>query len=243
MRVRRCAAVVLMLSCAGTATAVAAAPGPRGNAKGIALARAKHTAYSKIGAELVTETGFVSMYAVEGKTSQFSWMWGNGRVPRGWSRATEHAIAALHKDRLVWWRDDLTPPPCTSPGICARIPVEVVIDRAGAFYAYGNADSHTCFGRLSGSQPVAYGDLWDVVTGRYFAPVRHGNTLVLTRTYPWDKTQTATSIEDVSSRTDLDLGGSLKVSRGGPGQPAFTVHYTNSQRSKAPKAPRIKLCG
>ena len=242
MRVRSCATVVLVLSLAGSTAALAATPGASGNKKGIALARAKHKAYSKIGAELVTETGFVSMYSVEGKSSQFSWVWGTGRVPKGWSRATEHAIVALHNDRIVWWRDDLTPPPCTKPGICTGIPVEIVIDHAGAFYAYGNAASHTCFGRLTGTEPVAAGTLWDVVSGHYSAPVSHGSTLVLTHTYPWDKTQTATSIEDVSSHTDLDLGGSLKISRGGPGQPAFTVHYTNSQRAKAPKAPKVTLC-
>jgi hypothetical protein len=182
------------------------------------------------------------MYSVEGKSSQFSWLFGTGHVPKGWSRASEHIVVALHSGRVLWWRDDLKPPPCTAPGICARIPVEVVVNHAGAFYAYGDTASHTCFGRLNGTVPVAIGGLWYVVAGHYAAPVRHRGVIVLTHSFGWDPTQRATSIERVSSHTLLDFGGTLKVSRGGPGQPAFTAHYTNTQLAKAPRAPHVNVC-
>lgn len=243
MRMRRVGAIVLALSLVVSASAWAAVLGPTGNPKGIALARAKHRAYSKIGAERVKETGFVSMYSYEGKVSQFSWVFGTGTVPKGWTRARESVVAALHKNRVVWWRDDLTPPPCTSPGICSRIPVEVVINHSGAFYAFGSASSHSCFGVLHGTLPVAVGGQWDVIAGHYSAPVHHGNTIVLVHTYPWSKTQTARSSENVSAKTFLDFGGHVKVSRGGPGRPAFTIRYTNTQLPKAPPAPRVSLCG
>ncbi len=242
MRLRRFAGVVAMLSLGGATAAAAAGSGPTGSPKGIAVARSVHRAYANIGAETVAQTGFVSMYSVQGVHPQFSWMYGTGRVPKGWSRASEHVIAALRGGRLLWWRDDLKPPPCTSPGICTRIPVELVVDHAGAFYAFGSAAGHTCFSPLYGTVPVAVGALWYAVAGHYVAPVRHGGVIVLTHSFAWDSTQRATSIERVSPHTFLDFGGSLKVSRGGPGQPAFTTRYTNTQLAKAPKAPHVNLC-
>lgn len=243
MRARRVGVIVLPLSLIVSASAWAVVVGPTGNPKGIALARAKHRAYAKIGAEKVKETGYVSMYSSEGKVSQFSWEFGTGTVPKGWTRARESVVAALHKNRLVWWRDDLTPPPCTSTGLCSRVPVEVVVNHSGAFYAFGSASSHTCYGVLHGTLPVAVGGLWDVIGGRYSAPVHHGNTIVLVHTYRWSQTQTARSVENVSAKTFLDVGGRVRVSRGGPGEPAFTIHYTDSQLAKAPSAPRVSLCG
>lgn len=241
MRTRRVAGIVVTLSLLGAGSALAA--GPSGNAKGIALARAKHAAYGRIAAETVTETGYVSMYSVEGKVSQFSWQWGTGRVPKGWSRATEHVVAALHRGRVLWWRDDLVPPPCTAPGICTRVPVEIVVNHAGKFYAYGNAAHHTCFASLLGSVPATVGGLWDVVGGRYSAPARHGSVIVLRHTFPYTKSQTATESETVSAHSDLDLGGTLTVPAGAGGLPAFTVRFTNTQPAKAPPAPRVIRCG
>ncbi len=223
-----------MLTAAGSAVAASAG----GNAQGVAFAHSQIGAYRKIHAETVSETGFVEMNALLGRTSVFDWQWGSGRIPHGWVRATEHAVVALKNDRVVWWLDELTPPACRV-GLCVQESVEVVVSHKGGFFAFGTPARHTCFGKLRGSTPVQAGAQWNEPHGTYSAPVNHGSDVLLTYTYPWGH-QTATETDRVSRATRLDLSGVIRISGGG--LPAFTVHFANGHPAKAPAAPLVNLC-
>jgi len=243
MNKSRLVAIAILSLLATTATALAAAPS--GNQHAIALARAQLRAYSKIRAVSITQTGFASMIDQEGKTSYFDWTWGHGVVPPGWAKATEHELLGLRNGRVAWWREDLTPPPCTGAGICTRIPVEIVGERSGTFYAFGSAGKHTCYGDLNGTTPNVVGAHFDLVVGRFDAPVRRGGTIRLTYAYPWFglATQTATERDTISARTLLLESGRVKVARGpGSSRPAFTYRFTDHVPAKAPRAPSINLC-
>lgn len=225
-------------------TATALAAGASGSQKAIALARAQQRAYSKVTAVSVTQTGFAAMRDQEGSTSFFSWTWGHGVVPRGFAKATEYEILGLHGGRVTWWRDDLTPPPCTAPGICHRIPVQLVGERSGQFVAFGSASNHTCYLRLNGSTPNAVGARFDSVVGRFRAPVHRGGSVRLTYAYPWFGVakQPATETDTLSSRTLLNQSGRVSVARGpGQGRPAFTYKFSESYPANA-GAPPINRC-
>ncbi|MGH2871200.1 MAG: hypothetical protein ACRDL5_01925 [Solirubrobacteraceae bacterium] len=221
-----------------SATAVAATQ-VRGNPQGIALAGKQVTAYAKIDSETVTETGYVAMTDGEGRSSFFQWQWGSGSLPHGWVPATEHAVVALRHNRIVWWRDDLTPPACHGKS-CSEVPVDVVIDRKGAFFAFGSARHHSCYGRLRGSTPVKIGTPWAAAHGDYQAPVTQGSDELLTYSYPWGPHQTATETDTISQMTLLDARGVIHVAGGGVAP--LTVRFTNGHPAKAPKAPVVKLC-
>jgi hypothetical protein len=181
----------------------------------------------------------------EGKTSFFSWTWGTGVVPSGWAKATEHGLLGLRNGRVVWWRDDLTPPPCTASGICSQIPVEIVVERSGAFYAFGSAAKHTCYADLNGSTPYRMGNPLDSAAGRFDAPVRRGGSVVLKYAYPWSATakQTATETDMVSARTRLAESVRVSVARGtGQNRPAFTFKASYGYPAHAPSAPRVNRC-
>ena len=243
MHKSRLIAVGILSLLATTATALGAAPS--GNQRAVALARAQQRAYSKVRAVAITQTGFASMIDQEGKTSYFDWTWGHGVVAPGWSKATEHELLGLRNGRVAWWRDDLTPPPCNAAGICTRIPVEVVGERSGMFFAFGSAGKHTCYGDLHGTIPYPVGTQFDSVLGRFDAPVRRGRTIRLTYTYPWFglATQTATETDTSSARTLLLESARVKVARGpGNSRPAFTYRFSDHTLAHAPRAPSINLC-
>lgn len=219
------------------ATAVAADVG--GDPQGIALAQQQAAAYEKVPAETVVERGYVAMNDAQGRTSFFEWQWGSGTIPRGWVHATEHQVVALRNGRIIWWRDDLTPPACHR-ALCSVQPVDVVIDRRGAFFAFGDANRHTCYGVLHGSTPVKVGAPWFTVRGTFSAPVTQGSNVALTYTYGWGSRQTATETDTVSQATLLDLGGMIHVTGGG--MRAFTVRFSNAHPATAPAAPRVNRC-
>ena len=190
MRARRVAGIVATLSLARLRAGSPSRPdrpAMPGDRAGAGQARA----YVRIGAETVAETGFVSMYSVEGKTSQFSWLWGTGTVPKGWSRATRERRSSR----------------CTRTGSCGgamtsrRRPAP---RRASARRSRSRSSSTTpgasspsatrratpASASLHGSEPVSVGGTVGCGRRPLSAPVRHGSVLVLTHTYPWGKIQT-----------------------------------------------------
>lgn len=229
----------------GAGGALAAASATSGNPSGIALAHAQQRAYSKVAGYSYTQTGFVSMRDQEGRTSFFSWSWGTGLVPHGWARATEHGFLALRHGIAQWWRDDLTPPPCRRAGICNEIPVEIVAERSGRFFAFGDARNHTCYGHLNGGIPIAIGKPAIAVVGDYRAPVPRGATELLTYSYPWlgRPHELATETDVISRSSLLTESGHVRVPRGSrQGEPAFTFSFSDSSPQPAQPAPRINLC-
>ena len=119
MRASRVWVPGLLVLLGGAASALAAG-GPTGNSKAIAIARAEAHAYTQIRVERYTETGFIEMTDQEGRTSYLSFNWDQPKLSPGWVWATEHGVVALSHGRVVWWRDDLTPPPCTGLASATR---------------------------------------------------------------------------------------------------------------------------
>ncbi len=245
MRIRRGATIAVVGALASLCLASAAyAAGPTGNKKAIAFARAEVAAYSHVPSLTYTERGFATMYATLGKQSVFQWRFGSGEVPSGWVKATEHVKIELSKGRVAWWQDNLTPPPCHS--FCIQQPVELVLDKAGAFFAFGPSKGAkkplTCFSPLSGTQPYRLGQPVESLFGDFKAPIRHGSTVLLRSTYPFGSTAHASETEAVDAGTHLVESWRISVSRSTTGSPAFTysakVHYPGHPL----KAPVVKLC-
>jgi hypothetical protein len=214
-----------------------------GDPQGIKLGRAVLHAYSKIPVYTYTQSGFVAMNSALGKVSYFEWRWGNGGVPNGWVKASERGVAALRRGHVVWWRDDLTPklPRCSTTVCNHSAPVDIVVDHAGAFYAFGSAASHTCYTHLSGSTPFTAGGAGYAVAGRVSAPAHRGAAVLLTYTYPWSKTQTANETDTVSAATSLVTSGRVSVTPGA-GHPAFRFNFSDRYPRSAPGAPHVNLC-
>lgn len=233
---RRAAAVaglVVLLGGAGTALA---ASGVTGNSHAIALARAEARAYTHLRVVKYTQTGFIDMTDQEGKVSFLHYDWGQTTLKPGWVWATEHATAVLKHGRLVWWRDDLTPPPCTAAGICHQIPVEMIVDRSGDYFAFGRAGHTTCFGRLSGAQPQTVGNLWDRVYGHYLAPAFGAGVVRLTYTFPYGTGRHMRETDTLSTRTHLVKSARFVITGG------HTIRESDTYPSTVPKAPTVKLC-
>jgi hypothetical protein len=188
------------------------------------------------------EHGFVWMSAVEGKSSMFRWVYGGG-PSLGLYPATEHAVLALDHGRVSWWRDDLTPAPCTTPGICARVPVQIVADAGGLFYAYGGAKRHSCYAHLTGTVPVAVGKPVWFVGGDFTAPTRSGSDELLTSTYPWSKTQRATELDTVANGSHRLLKAHVEISAQTGAQAApFSYSASYGYPTRVPPPPQINLC-
>jgi hypothetical protein len=200
-------------------------------------------AYTKIPAEAAVVNGVVVMDDAAGKHGFFRWRYGDGVVPRGWLSVTEHIVVALANDRVVWWRDDLTPPRCHRH-LCHQIPAEMVGEATGGFLAYGDAQNHSCYVRLSGEARVRLGATFDVVpSARFSAPVRRGGLILLTSSFGWAPGQTATETDALSNRTLLVDSYTVNVPQGPrPQQPAFSITATLRHPSKAPPMPSITLC-
>jgi len=235
MRGRRALALAVGASLAVAGSALAAS-GPTGSKQAIAIARAQSRAYDKVPVEVYSQTGFIDMTDQEGKSSYFSFNWGQPKLPAGWVWASEHATVVLAKGRVVWWRDDLTPPACTGAGICHQVPVEILSEHSGAYYAFGSAASHTCFGTLRGTQPVRIGARWDQVGGHFSAPVFAAGVVKLTYTFPWSKGKSARETDTISSSTHL-LRSTRIVIPGG-----HTIKSSELHPRKAPRAPTVNLC-
>jgi hypothetical protein len=246
MRKRRVCAIASIAAVAITATALAAAP-PSGNQQAIAIARVGQRAFAKIPALTESISGSVAMNDAEGRTSFFTWTWNTGVVPPGWVRPTERVALALNNGHVVWARIGLTPPASHCPPaaiICGgpQVPVDIVIDHAGSFFAFGRAVSHTCYMKLHGRTPVTVGDNLNLLIGHFNAPVQSNGAVLLTYTYPWAGRQTATETDTVSAATSLTDSGRIKVSAGSRGHPAFTIAFTDGYPATASPLPQIKQC-
>ncbi len=234
MRARRVVVVAVVGLLVVAATAFAAA-GATGNRRAIAIARAEARAYNQVPAVRYRQTGYIEMITND-KRILFDFAWGETKLHPGWSWATENGTIALRHNHVVWWRDDLTPPRCAGPGVCHRSPVEIIADDRGAFWTFGDASRHSCFARLTGSQPFRVGRQANRVGTAHFSAPRFGSkTITLTYSGP-DGKLTATETDTLSRRTDL-LEASRTVLTGG-----HTIHLSQINLSATPKAPAVNLC-
>jgi len=218
-----------------------------GDPQGIALARAVGVAFARIPAESYVQSGFAYMLSARSHEPAFRWAWGSGPVA-GMVPALEQATVGLHKGRVTWWRDDLTPLPCAEPSLCGAVVTgtqartELVVERSGTFYAYGDSYRHTCFGRLGGSTPLKVGDqIWSVI-GEFQAPSPHGGLQLLKSTYPWGLTGgSASEAASLSLRTHLPVREQTTISSSAAGASGFAFTSSFGYPKRAP-APQIELC-
>ena len=236
--------LVAVVSIAGLlgASSALAAPAPTGSASGIGLARAVQRAYQHVRVQSYVQHGFVWMSAVQGKSSTFRWVYGAG-PSLGLYPATEHAVLALDHGRLSWWRDDLTPAPCTTPGLCARVPVQIVADAGGLFYAFGDAKKHSCYAHLTGTAPYVVGKPVWFVGGDFKLPTHAGSSELLTSTYPWSKTLRATELDTIANASHRLLKAHVGISAQTGAQAApFSYSVSYGYPSRVPPPPQINLC-
>ncbi len=239
-----CVAMVLVALPIATASASA---GASGDPRGIALAQAVGRAFAKVPAETYVQSGFAYMLAARSHSPGFRWAWGSGPVA-GMVPAREEGSIGLHRGRVTWWRDDLTPLPCAETALCGSVATgsqartELVVERSGTFYAYGDRFRHTCFGRLGGSTPFKVGSqIWSVL-GAFQAPAPHGALQLLKSSYPWGLTGgSAVEAASLSVKTHLPVREQTTVAASPSGSPgfAFTASFGFP---KSAKAPMIELC-
>lgn len=242
MRRRRVAAVGLVTMVALGSTALAIAK-PSGDPQAIKLAHGVQKAYRKLHVYTQTQTGYVTIKDRRDKSGSGSLNvhWANGVAPSGWSGVTEHETFALNHGRLVWWRDDLVSK-CPVGSSCHQVPVEVVVNHQGTFFAFGNAANHGCYGKLSGPTPYHFGGPVYVVNAHFKPVLSKPKADLLSFTFAWNQTRNASETDRVSKQTRLNISGVIKVSSGGAGQAAFTVRFTDAYPGTTPPAPQIKRC-
>ena len=213
---------------------------------GIALARSVLKAYQGIPVESYVEHGYVFMAATEGKQSSFRWEFGVGAY-RGLNPTTEHAELGLLHGRVSWWVDDLNPGTCSGAGACSRLPVQVVVDSKGLFYAFGDAANHTCYGHLGGSAPVRVGQpVWSV-SGAFRPPVKSGANELLTSTYPYSipgaQPSMATEVDKIATASGRLLATNVTITAQAGHQLApFSFGSTFTYPATAPQPPVVNLC-
>lgn len=243
-RVALCVAVALVALPVAAASATASASG---DPRGIALARAVGVAFAKVPAESYVQSGFAYMLSARSHEPAFRWAWGAGPVA-GMVPATEQATLGLHKGRVTWWRDDLTPLPCVESALCGSVATgtqsrtELVVERSGTYYAYGDRFGHSCFGRLGGSTPFKVGDpIWSVL-GEFQAPALHGTLQLLKSSYPWGLTGAqAGEAASLSFKTHLPVREQTTVGPSPSGSPGFSFTASFGFPKNA-QAPKIELC-
>ena len=247
MRGWRVALCVAMALVALPIAAASAALTPSGDPQGIALAQAVGVAFVKVPAESYVQSGFAYMLAARSHEPAFRWAWGSGAVV-GMVPAHEQATLGLHKGRVTWWRDDLTPLPCAEPMLCGSVVTgsqartELVVEHSGTFYSYGDRFRHTCFGRLGGSTPFKVGDrIWSVL-GEFQPPALHGALQLLKSSYPWGLTgASASEAASLSFKTHLPVREQTIVGASPSGSPGFSFTASFGY-PKIARAPKIELC-
>lgn len=235
MRVRSGVGIGVVGLLVAAATAFAAA-GATGNRRAIAIARAEVRAYDRVPAVRYRQTGYIEMIDTGGTRVSFEFEWGQTKLRPGWAWATEHGTIAVRRDHVVWWRDDLTPSRCIQAGVCHRLPVEIISDRAGAFWTFGDASRHSCFARLDGSRPFTVGRQLDQVGDAHFSAPRFGSrTVTLSYSFPFGKL-TARETDTLSRQTDL-MEASRTVLTGG-----HVIRLSQVNLRSAPRAPKVNMC-
>ena len=125
----------------------------------------------------------------------------------------------------------------------AQVPVELLVEQAGAFYAYGSRTSHGCYGRLGGSTPLRLGDRTWTLFGEFEAPAAHGTTQLLKSSFPWGLTGgSASETASVSMRTHLPIREQTQISPAPGGGAPFSFAASFGYPSRA-RAPKVTLCG
>ncbi|MHB8532259.1 MAG: hypothetical protein ACYDC2_06035 [Solirubrobacteraceae bacterium] len=236
-----------LVLCVLAATPASALPSATGDPHGVGLARSVSAAFARVHAVSYEQSGFAWMRSEHGARPVFAWRWGGGPAA-GMVPVREHAVMGLQAGLVRWWRDDLTPLPCTGVTPCAAAPAAaaaqvsavIVVTAGGAFYAYGSHERHTCFGRLGGSTPQRIGEPSWSAFGEFQRPAEHGELELLKSSYPWNLTGgTADEMASLSVRTHLPVRQQTTIvppAGGGAGAFTFIASFGYPAHASSPTA-------
>lgn len=229
----------------GAGGAYAASGAPSGDAQAVAFANSVQAAYTHVAAVSYTEQGYAGLSSAIGRSSFFQVNWGTGYQPAGWVSANEHAVVALHRGLIVWAKDDLTPPSCSSAIGCSTVPVELVETRAGSYWRFDEPGARfACFNRIRGPVlPITIGDPLIGVGGLYGPLVASATTVTTHFAYAFPGNRNASETDTVSASTKLISSRRVSVSKGtGRKQPAFTFSAALKNLASAPAQPKPSIC-
>ena len=217
---------------------------PTGNAQAITFAKQEQRAYRRAPGVSYTRRGFAAMRSTIAARSSFHWVFGSGRVPSGWARATEHIVVALAQGKVTWATDDFIPAGCSAAAGCAATPVSILVTRSGDYWRFDSSATQLgCYKKLPGPTSFTIGADWLAVTGTYGPLRRRGSSVLTHASYPWSGAQVAQVTDMVSARSKLLSAERISVSTGGSTLPAFTVSSAFTTLSAAPTEPALTLCG
>jgi hypothetical protein len=244
---RKCARVALVatavVAVTGAAAEAASIVKPSGNAKAIAFAQSAQSAYRKVPNASYTRRGFTAIRSTIAPVSTARWSFGTGRVPAGWTAATEHVVVGLRQGKVNWVTDDFIPGSCPASSGCQASPLSILVTTSGAFWRFDSSDTQLgCYKRLGGKTSFTAGAEWLAVTGTYRPLVHRGASVLSGYTYPWTKHQTASVTDTVSSHSKLLSSERISVPEAGTAHPAFTVTSTYANLTTAPTEPALSVC-
>lgn len=122
-----------------------------GSPAGRADLRAENRALRGAHTITIAQNGAAWIDADQGDPPGAEWVWSAGRAPAGFVHARVSGTIEASHGRVVWMRVVLRPDCRFNDTTCMDDPLDIIDDRAGLFYAYGTAASHTCFGPARGA--------------------------------------------------------------------------------------------
>lgn len=226
--------------------AQAATTGATGNAKAIAFYRLMVKTIARYDGLLQSRSGYA---VVETTSTGTGWTYGSHAavVPTGFSPATEVVTDALSGGKVLWVADLMTPK-CGAAGSCGtNVPARGILNTQGLYVqVLAPSKPPSCWERIPGDTGAVagYTKLGGPVyeTNGHFDPIKRvGKNELVTSTFPWTKTSTATEIDTISLATHLPTYGVVYAPKDGAA-PAFAYAWTNSWMKSAPVQPQMTMC-
>jgi hypothetical protein len=239
-RIKQAAGILVAVAAAlGTyAPAAAALPRPTGSAAAVAFERAQQRVYDHVPGVRVVQRGLAVISSDAGAVPSLGLYFAGYDFEAGWTLANETETFALQHNRVVWASDVLRP-----VGRTRDLPVQLIINRAGAFWQPLSGVRFPCFLRYYGTEPFGVGDPFQIVTGNFQSPTYAGDEVVISGTQPFDADQTQTYVETNSTTSKLELSAVVHVSKGARSKaPAFTYTQRLTNLTRAPRQPKVTLC-
>jgi hypothetical protein len=205
-----------------------------GNPQGIKLAHQVMRAFRRIPAYRQSEEHFFQIEYDSKNT--FTYRYGKAHRS-GFVWASEKSTLRIHRNRVVWWLDALTP--VTGHGS----PVMIVVNKSGRYTAFGTPSHHQCFTKLPSTSmlPYSYGGLGYSIGGRMEEPSRGTTTVRLPYVYRWETHLTADETDTIRRSTKLVLSGNVDITRH-DGSRVLAFDFTNTYPGRTPGAPGVTLC-
>jgi hypothetical protein len=228
------AVVVAALGAPASALGAFAASSISGNPQGIKLAHEVMRAFAHIPAYRQSEQHFFQIKPGS-KPHSFKYLFGKAHRS-GYVWATDQATVRIHRNRLVWWLDALTP-------VSGNQSAMILVNKNGRYTATGTPAHPSCFTPLPSTSmlPYRYGGLGYSIGGRMGKPQRQPTTDLLPYVYRWERHLTANEKDTIRRATKLVLAGKVDIVQN-DGSRVLAFDFTNSYPRSAPRAPRVKLC-